>query len=193
MYNERQEEQRYGRNKDTVINRSYIESGEYRSKFDAISSNKELNRLVYQLAKEMLFHRSGTLLEDMCWIDIDTLKIVALERNQKQEGKIKYSKTTKKKISKCNNLLTLHTHPNSMPPSIEDFNSALINRYQVCIVCCHDGKVFMYNSNNHVISFFYKGVVSKYKIKGYNEYEAQIKALEEFQNNNSITFKEVLA
>ena len=38
------EQQRYGRNKDTIINHTYIESGEYRNKFDGISDDKELNR-----------------------------------------------------------------------------------------------------------------------------------------------------
>ena len=32
--------QRYGRNKKTLIEHSYIESGEYRRKFDKISNNK---------------------------------------------------------------------------------------------------------------------------------------------------------
>ena len=80
------EEQRYGRNKDTIVNFSYIESGEYRRKFDSISDNIKLNRLLYQLAKKMLKHRSGTLYEDMYWIDIDTGEIVASEVNQKPPG-----------------------------------------------------------------------------------------------------------
>lgn len=46
------EEQRYGRNKETLVNHSYIESGEYRRKFDNISDNAELNKLLYQLAKK---------------------------------------------------------------------------------------------------------------------------------------------
>lgn len=25
-------------------------------------------------------------------------------------------------------------------------NSALKNKYQICLVCCHDGKIFMYQS-----------------------------------------------
>ena len=54
------EEQRYGRNKETLVNHTYIESGEYRRKFDNISDNAELNKLLYQLAKKMLTHRSGT-------------------------------------------------------------------------------------------------------------------------------------
>ena len=47
------EEQRYGRNKDTIINRTYINSGDYRKKFDRISSSPKLNRLLYQLSKKM--------------------------------------------------------------------------------------------------------------------------------------------
>ena len=129
----------YGRNKKTLIEHSYIESGEYRRKFDKISNNKELNRKVYQIAKKMLHHRSGTLLEDMYWIDIDSAKVIASETKQTGNGKIKYSRATMKKIAKHNNLLTIHTHPESMPPSINDFNSAYRNQYQVCIVCCHDG------------------------------------------------------
>lgn len=62
MKRELQEGQRYGRNKDTSINHAYINSGEYRKKFDVISNNNELNRKVYQLAKKMLEHRSGTVI-----------------------------------------------------------------------------------------------------------------------------------
>ena len=51
------EEQRYGRNKDTIINRTYINSGEYRKKFDKISESPKINRLLYQLSKKMLEHR----------------------------------------------------------------------------------------------------------------------------------------
>ena len=48
------EGQRYGRNKDTVINHTYINSGSYRRKFDFISDLSELNRLIFQLSKKML-------------------------------------------------------------------------------------------------------------------------------------------
>lgn len=66
------EEQRYGRNKDTQINLSYIDSGEYRRKFDLLSGDPELNKLIYQLAKKILKHRSGTKFEDMYWINSET-------------------------------------------------------------------------------------------------------------------------
>ena len=159
----KKEFQRYGRNKDTIINHTYINSGDYRNKFNKISNDIQLNRLVYQVAKKMLKHRSGTLLEDMYWIDINTKSIVASEITQEIECEIRYSKSTQRAIKNNKNLLVIHTHPFSMPPSIRDLNSALSNGYRICIVCCHNGKVFMYQSNRHVIEFFYKGTVAKYK------------------------------
>ena len=191
MQSELQEVQRYGRNKSSVINHSYINSGQYRKKFDRISNDKVLNRKVYQLTKKMLEHRSGTLFEDMYWIDIDSLEVVASETEQRSESRIKYSRTTKKAIAKHDNLLVIHTHPNSMPPSINDFNSALRNKYRLCVVCCHDGKIFMYHSKKYVVDFFYKGTIAKYKKLGHNDFQSQMLALEELQSNGDISFKEV--
>lgn len=183
--------QRYGRNKDTVINHAYIEGGEYRRKFDRLSDDKNLNRLIYQKAKEMLKHRSGTLFEDMYWIDIDTTEVVASETTQEKEQRIIYSKNTKSIITQNNNLLTLHTHPNSMPPSVSDFNSAFSNNYRICIVCCHDGKIFIYQSNRKISKILHSFTIAKYKKMGYNEYESQLLSLCDFQNNGDIVFKEV--
>ena len=44
------EYQRYGRNKETLVNKTYIESGEYRRKFDKISDNAEVNKALYNAA-----------------------------------------------------------------------------------------------------------------------------------------------
>ena len=192
MYEREQiEQQRYGRNKDTIINHAYIESGQYRNKFDRISDDKELNRLVYQTAKNVLKHRSGTLFKDMYWIDIDSKIIIASETNQKAECRVQYSSATLKAIRKYKNLLVLHTHPYSMPPSIRDFNSNINNGYQISLVCCHDGRVFMYQSNRRVVELLYKGTVAKYKKMGYDDFEAQWRALMEYQKKGDIIFKEV--
>lgn len=85
------EEQRYGRNKDTVINATYINSGDYRRKFDRITDLPELNRLLYKLSKKMLKHRSGTRYEDMYWIDPINLAIVAGEIQCSREELVIYS------------------------------------------------------------------------------------------------------
>ena len=143
MKSELQEVQRYGRNKNTTINQSYIDGGQYRSKFDKISDDRMLNKKVYRIAKKMLKHRTGTLFEDMYWVDIDSLKIVAAETEQKIIGRIKYSKKTKKVVKKYSNLLAIHTHPNSMPPSVNDFNSSLKNGYRYASYVVMMGRFFI--------------------------------------------------
>ena len=185
------EEQRIGRNKDTLVNRAYLNSGEYKKKFDLVSNNKELSRILYRIAKDMLEHRTGTRYEDMYWIDLDTLDIVAKETNAIVEKRISYSLATEKAIKKYDNLLTIHTHPDSFPPSIDDLNSNFDHEYVVGIVVCHDGRVYMYSANERVNEEYYKLVVEGYLKSGYNEDEAQIMALSEIQRNFDINFKEV--
>ena len=136
------EGQRYGRNKDTAINHTYINSGSYRRKFDFISNSPDLNRLIFQLSKKMLEHRSGTKFEDMYWIDAAHRRVIAKETESCSEEQIVYSNSIRSKISKYENLITLHSHPNSYPPSINDLNSNFINHYGLGIVACHDGKIF---------------------------------------------------
>ena len=169
------EEQRYGRNKETVINRAYIESGEYRKKFDRISNDAELNKLLYQLAKKMLIHRSGTLYEDMYWIDPETLQVVASETNCELEQRIVYSEATKRAIRGKEGLITSHTHPNSFPPSMEDFNSNFKNRNAYGIICCHDGKLFRYSAFEQIAKETYIFYEKQY----YNMFKDECKAQEE--------------
>ena len=192
MKSEKQENQRNGRNKSTIINQSYIESGEYRKKFDNISNIKELNRLIYQLSKKILYHRSGSLIEDMYWIDADNIKVVASEIAQTQNEKISYSKKTKHIIKKQKHLITIHSHPNSFPPSIEDFNSNFENSYTLGVICCHDGKVYIYSANQHINTLYYKLIIEKFLKNGYNNKEAQLKTLEQLTNNYDIKWREVL-
>lgn len=185
------EEQRYGRNKDTAINRTYINSGDYRKKFDEISSSPKLNRLLYRLSKKMLEHRSGTGFEDMYWIDPTSISIVAEETESYSEGKIEYAEKLISKIKKHNNLITLHSHPNSFPPSINDLNSNYYNNYDIGIVACHDGRIFVYSSKQVINEEYYKLTIEKYLKSGYNEYEAQMYTLEKLQEKFDIEVKEV--
>lgn len=193
LQTEELEEQRAGRNKHTTIDHSYIESGEYRRKFNALFADPQLQRLAYQLAKQMLYHRSGTLFEDMYWIDLDEAAVIASETTGTKEEKIEYSKKTVNAIKTHSNILTIHTHPNSHPPSIQDLNSNCQNNYSLGIVLCHNGQIYAYTADQTVEENYFSAVVANYKKLGYNECEAQLKALEEIQQNFEICFKEVTA
>lgn len=185
------EQQRKGRNKETIVNSAYINSGEYKRKFDNIADNAELSRLLYKLAKNMLIHRSGTEFEDMYWIDLDEIRVIAEETNSLVKKRIIYSNKIIKKFQSCKNIITIHSHPDSFPPSIADFNSNYDHNYVVGIVACHNGKLYMYSANERINEDYYKLVVEGFLKIGYNEEEAQIKALENLQINFDIKFKEV--
>lgn len=185
------EQQRKGRNKNTIIDYNYISSNRYRKKFDYISNDKKLNKLLYKIAKKMLLHRSGTEYEDMYWIDLINGKIVCKITDSKYKKKILYTTTIKKMIKKSENLLTIHTHPDSFPPSIDDINSNYDHNYEIGIVICHDGRVYMYSAEERINVNYYKLTVEDYLKNGYNEDTAQIEALKELQKKLSIYFKEV--
>lgn len=185
------EEQRYGRNKETTVDHTYIQSGEYRKKFDKLTEHEKVNRLLYQKAKEMLLHRSGTLIEDMYWIDVESGEIVASVLDSKEEQKIVYSDNVKKIIRKKDNLITIHTHPFSMPPSIADFNSVYSNHYRFGVIICHDGRIYKYYAKERLKEDLQKLYMAIYFKKGYNEEKAQLESLRMIQRNYDMNFEEV--
>lgn len=85
----------------------------------------------------------------------------------------------------------MHTHPSSMPPSIADFNSCFRNGYKCGVVACHNGKVFVYTSEQEVSEDLYSLYVSSYISDGVSEYDAQLKALDKLRENHMIDFTEV--
>ena len=116
------EEQRPGRNKGTLVDHTYINSGFYRRKFD---------------------------------------------------------------------LITIHSHPDSFPPSINDINANFDHNYMLGIVICHDGKVYLYSADENIDASYYNMVVERFLKQGYNKKEAQLATLQRLKENFAITFREV--
>ena len=140
--------QRYGRNKSTLVNHTYISSGKYRNKFDKIIDNKHVSRILY-------------------------------------------SESINNAIEGRNNVIAVHTHPCSMPPSIADFNSIKEHNYMLGVVLCHDGKIFCYKSNEKIGKMMYNLYVADYYLQYHDEYLAQLEALKELAEIYDIEFWEV--
>lgn len=193
------EYQRNGRNKNTVVNQSYISGGKFRNKFDKITDNMIVNRVLFNKAKEMLIHRSGTRFEDMYWIDRDTGEIIAGILDAETEEEIIYTSSVLKKMHGHNRIIAMHTHLNSMPPSIPDFNSFYEHSYDIGVVVCHDGKVFTYASKQIVRVSLFDLMIAEYYDEHYNdsvnskqfEFEAQLNVLNEIAGSYDINFREV--
>lgn len=186
------ENQRYGRNKVTLVNKTYIESGEYKRKFDNISENKAVNKTLYDCAKAALKHRSGTKFEDMYWIDGNTGEIIASALNEKETSGVAKSKRRNKVLARYGNIYAIHSHPASMPPSATDFNCFFEQGYSKAFVACHDGTLYSYTSEQEVSIELYNLYVSKFASNGYSEKEAQLKALAKLKENHKIYFWEVV-
>lgn len=183
--------QRYGRNKDTLVNKTYIDSGEYRKKFDNATDNHDVNKALYDSAKTALKHRSGTELEDMYWFDEETGETVLSVIDSTEKRAIVYSDKIKSVISKRTDIITLHTHPSSMPPSIDDFNSCCNNGYKMGYIACHNGMVFEYSSSQIISEKLYDLYLGEYIKQGFSEFDAQMKTLEELKKSFLIHFREV--
>ena len=193
MHNQlEKEKQRKRRNKETLIDHHYITSGKYSNKIRILSNSNDLNRTICKSAREMLEHRSGTEFEDMYWIDLDTCQVVAKETNQKEKGKVIYSKSTKKLITRQNNLLAMHNHPHSTLPSIADFNSAYENKYKICLIICHNGKIYSYNCYEKISKWYYNVKLMEFSKKHKNEDEAAWETLKDFERNGKIYIKEIV-
>ena len=184
------EYQRYGRNKDTIVNKTYIESGEYRRKFDNITDDPKVNKALYQCAKEALYHRSGTALEDMYWID-EQGNIAVSIKDSDTPREVTYTQAVKRAIENRSDLVTIHNHPSSMPPSIDDLNSSCKRDYRYGVVACHDGKVFVYSSRQIVNPALYSLYISEYLSDGMSEYDAQLNTLYKLKENHDIDIREV--
>ncbi len=189
--NNEQEKQRYGRCKDTCIDHTYISGGEFRKKFDQISDSPELNKLLYNLAKKMLFHRSGTNYEDMYWIDAESVEVVAQVTDSIEESRVIYPHNIVNFLKMHSGLVTIHSHPAGLPPSIEDFNSNYIYGYNLGIVIGHNGKLYLYNSNEEIDKLYFELKVESYRSLGYNESESREKAIKFCMEKFDINYKEV--
>jgi proteasome lid subunit RPN8/RPN11 len=189
-----------GIDRGAQIDKNLIESNEYRRKFDNATDNPKVNKVLYDLAKEMLFYRSGTRYESMRWIDGDTGEVIYKFDSMgnipeltgaDHELKVEYGENVLHKLSGHNNIIVIHNHPNSTAPSAGDFNSAIKHGYSAGFVVTHNGRVFKYTSNQQISDSVYDITWQKYHNRGYDEIEAQIMTLRQFMRDADITYEEV--
>ena len=143
----------------------------------------------------MLYHRNVTEFEDMYWFDINSKKIITKKTNSMEERQISYGKEIFTKLKKHNSILTMHTHPNSLPPSLADFNCNYYNNYQLGLIICHNGTIYKYNTYSELDFHFendYYINIKKKKKNNYNEINIIVDVLLELKNYYPITFEEVL-
>lgn len=131
-----------------VTDLKYVNSPEYRQKFNSISDNSNLNSAIYRYCKAAVTHQSGGYYENITILKSDGTLV------GQSSGKIQYetfySDDLKGKIAQEPEytLVSIHNHGTNLPPSGADFVSAGNKRYAMGVVCCHNGEVYLYDVRN---------------------------------------------
>ena len=132
--------------KDTVVKKSLLKSSTYRKKFNQISDSTKINRIAWNISKDILKHRSGTRFEDLGFINIVNGQY-AVNKDYEVENKAKMNKPMKQLLeeSESGTIIAIHNHPGSSVPSIPDIRACIQRGYKKGIIACHDGKVYVYS------------------------------------------------
>ena len=103
---------------------------------------------------------------------------------------INYSKKLLKKLEKYDNIITLHTHSKSMPPSPDDFNSKLEKGYAKSYELCHDGTIYEYGGSDEMSELLW--TMYRDKLADATENEKQLYAIKQIKRNYNVIFEEVI-
>lgn len=199
----KQEQEKKGKINDHSINKDIIGMKEYRDKFSELTSDANINEKLYNKAIDILDHRNGTDYEDMHLISINDslvkgsqtkVEYFDLVPEEKRHLHVWYNESLNSAIKNnpVKTLISIHNHPNSLPPSGGDFESQFEHGYKFGIIPCHNGDLYYYEIGKKKFSgLLYDLTVDKYKKQGYSELEAYNMTLEQFKNDYGIKWRKL--
>ena len=181
-------------NPATIVNISDINSTRYRRQFDFLDESTDITRQMYHETKNILNHRTGTLYEDLTFIDSKTGKLIT-QTNYNVEREVMPSKRMKKMVetSEPYSIIAIHNHPTSSVPSMSDINSAWKKKYKYGVIACHNGNLYKYKINGEYNEFSADMLLDRVNSIIYNrntlgsEFDFKLqKALSELKENNIV-------
>ena len=133
----------------------YILSDEYKSKFSSITDIPAVNDALYSCSVDAITRRSGTLYENIYFINADTGEVLAKQLGSEVEQGVTYNDEIKDLLRKAKEnhipLISVHNHPEGLPPSIDDFNKSYENGTVFGLAVGHNGQVYKYDNPHHTI------------------------------------------
>lgn len=131
-----------GANVSTEVS-DIIETKTFADKVAMLGESPEITAKILQEARTSLWHRSGTLFEDLTYISIDSGDV----RSQRNYNVERQCIPTDKMIlmianGKPRSIIGFHNHPENSLPSKNDLVNA--QRYAYGVVFCHDGTIYKY-------------------------------------------------
>lgn len=131
-----------GANVSTEVS-DIIETKTFADKVAMLGESPEITAKILQEARTSLWHRSGTIFEDLTYISIDSGDV----RSQRNYNVERQCIPTDKMIlmianGKPRSIIGFHNHPENSLPSKNDLVNA--QRYAYGVVFCHDGTIYKY-------------------------------------------------
>lgn len=175
------------------VDLDFINSDEFRKKFNKITNNTAVNNSLRSYAMAMLTHRNSTDGEDLYIIDSDG-KLLLRKISGKNELGVALSAEESKLLRTQAGIIGIHNHPTNILPTGSDFAAAGYRKYRFGMVVTHDGRVFKYGvGNKPFLPTVLDARIDKYTNSPYNlsEEKAHVKALNEMVKEYDITWEEL--
>lgn len=178
-------------NPTAVVDTKIINSPNYRKTFDKLGEETKITRSIFQQAKNILTHRTGSDFEDLSFIDSVTGKFLTrTDYSVERQCIPSKSMISMVKKAKPNTIIAIHNHPNSSVPSLDDIISAYKKKYKYGIIACHNGNIYKYNVLgefnelivDHLLDSVNKLIYNKDKIKEYDKLLSRV--LKQLEENN---------
>jgi hypothetical protein len=173
------------------VNWAEINKQSFDNKFNI--SGSKTNNVTAKLSREILNHRQNTNFEDLHIIELNSGKLVASETNKDTEFGVNISNREQIISSyKSNSLITIHNHPNSLPPSPSDIATAISEKQCAKqVIVCHDGTVYIITplrknvGNEHLtidaLKEYIKGRENAHNINGAGLHNARLETLKDLE------------
>lgn len=178
---------------ENTVDLKYINSDEYKQKFNGITGNPNVDKQLHSQAVAQLTHRNGTYGEDLTLINAETGNIEGRQSKSLSENGVEYNNSLTKAVehNPPYSLISIHNHPTNNPPTGSDLVSNGSRKYKLGVVVTHNGRVFTYKAGNTpFLANSFDNIVDKNRSRGYNEYEAIVETLKQYQRDYGIEWSE---
>lgn len=178
---------------ENTVDLKYINSDEYKQKFNGITGNPNVDKQLHSQAVAQLTHRNGTYGEDLTLINAETGNIEGRQSKSLSENGVEYNNSLNKAVehNPPYSLISIHNHPTNNPPTGSDLVSNGSRKYKLGVVVTHNGRVFTYKAGNTpFLANSFDNIVDKNRSRGYNEYEAIVETLKQYQRDYGIEWSE---
>lgn len=140
-----------GRIKGTEMNRSVLESSEYKRRIETLQEPKEVTKAIWEEMSKSIRHRNGSKFEDLIFVDSKTGKVKrSVDYEKMSTASPTKEMTNMLKSSQDRSIIAIHNHPNSSVPSISDIMVAKERGYKYGLIACHNGNVFKYTTKENI-------------------------------------------